>query len=78
MVACEPQPPERRRETHAKSISEIERLLGETARRAAHARGLVAGLFGARPKVEQLVFARRVHRAGGGGARQAPEGAASG
>ena len=37
-----------------------------------------SGLFGARPKVEQLVFARRVHRAGGGGVRQAPEGAASG
>ncbi len=36
-----------------------------------------SGLFGARPKVEQLVFARRVHRAGGA-ARQAPEGAASG
>ncbi len=35
-----------------------------------------SGLFGARPKVEQLVYARRVHRAGE--VRPAPEGAASG
>lgn len=34
-----------------------------------------SGLFGARPKVEQLVYARRVHRAGV--VRRAPEGAAS-
>lgn len=35
-----------------------------------------SGLFGSRPKVEQLVYARRVHRAGT--VRPEPEGAASG
>ena len=36
-----------------------------------------SGLFGARPKVEQLVYARRVHRAGEVAIRQAPADAAS-